>query len=231
MSKLLKRAFVLHRRPFKNTSLLLELFVEGEGRFPAISRGGARGSTAGLLQPFIPLRLGWGGRGEVKSLHEVEPDDYQLDRLQGKSLFCGLYLNELLMRLVPRSEPHDRLFSDYIRTLSCLDGKTPLDWNLRLFELRLLHAAGYELATDMTLDNEAILPDRSYLYQKGSGFSECPVELLADTSNVISGRTLIALHNKTCDDIVLRQEAKRLLRRVIDYHLDYKPLKSRELFG
>ncbi|OOY55601.1 DNA repair protein RecO [Solemya velum gill symbiont] len=231
MSILLRRAFVLHRRPFKNTSLLLELFVEGEGRFPAVSRGGAKGSTAGLLQPFTPLRLGWGGRGEVKSLHEVEPDDYQLDRLVGKPLFCGLYLNELLMRLVPRSEPHDQLFGDYIRTLSSLVGEIPLDWSLRLFEMRLLQAAGYELVTDVTLENEPVEPGRNYLYQKGRGFSESPVELSADTSNIISGRTLIALHNKTCDDIQLRQEAKQLLRRVIDYHLDYNPLKSRELFG
>ena len=144
MSELMKRAFVLHRRPFKNTSLLVELFAEGEGRFPAVIRGGAKSRSSGLVQPFSPLRISWSGRGEVKNLNAVEPDDYQLPSLGGTSLYCGLYLNELLMRLIPRGEAHDQLFADYIRTLSQLADDQPLDWTLRLFELGLLLDIGYE---------------------------------------------------------------------------------------
>ena len=220
----MKRALVLHRRPFRNTSLLVEFFAENDGRFPAVVRGGAKGKSAALLQPFIPLRITWRGKGEVKTVSGFEPDDYQLSPLTGTALYCGLYLNELLMRLVPRGEGHDKLLASYIRTLSELPASGQVDWVLRQFELQLLQEVGYELVVDQTIDGEPVEVNKSYRYRHGVGIEETRKE-----ADAVSGKALIALQKKTCEDGQLRREARILLRGIIDYHLDYKPLKSREL--
>jgi len=222
----LRRAFVLHRRPYRNTSLLLEIFAEGEGRFPAIMRGAAKGKSVGLLQSFVPLRLSWGGQGEVKSLHQAEADDFHLHALHGKALYCGLYLNELLMRLMPRGEAHDGVLANYIRALAALASDAPQDWTLRRFELQLLQALGYALAVDQTIVGEAVQADGYYSYQQNAGFS--PVA--PGSPGAIAGEVLIALQQDSCEDPAVRRSAKQLLRSVIDYYLGYKPLKSRELF-
>ena len=222
----LHRALILHRRPFRNTSLLLDIFAEGEGRFPAVMRGAAKGKAVGLLQPFVPLRLSWSGQGEVKTLFHVEPDDFHLPALQGKALFCGLYLNELLMRLMPRGEAHDAVLADYIRALAALTDSALLDWTLRRFELRLLQSLGYALAVDQTVEGEPILPGAHYHYQQNAGF-----RLAAKGgTGITAGAVLIALQQDSCEDPALRRAAKQLLRSVIDYYLGHKPLKSRELF-
>jgi DNA repair protein RecO (recombination protein O) len=222
----LRRAFILHRRPYRNTSLLLEVFAEGEGRFPAIMRGAAKGKSVGLLQAFVPLRVRWGGQGEVKSLHQAEADDFYLHALHGKALYCGLYLNELLMRLMPRGEAHDGLLADYIRALAALASDAPPDWTLRRFELHLLQDLGYALAVDQTIAGEVVQAAGYYVYQQNAGFSLAA----ADSSGAIAGEVLIALQQDSCEDPALRRAAKQLLRSVIDYYLGYKPLKSRELF-
>ncbi|HBH36525.1 MAG TPA: DNA repair protein RecO, partial [Gammaproteobacteria bacterium] len=97
----MRAAFLLHRRPYRDTSLLLECLIAGEGRMPLIARGAAKGRLKGILQPFQPLMLKWRGRGEVMTLTHAEAAEKPVD-LKKKLLYCGFYLNELLMRLLPR---------------------------------------------------------------------------------------------------------------------------------
>ncbi|MFC1326489.1 MAG: DNA repair protein RecO [gamma proteobacterium symbiont of Ctena orbiculata] len=222
-------AFVIHRRDYRNSSLLLELFLLNQGRLPAIARGAksARSSRALLLQPFSPLLLGLSGRGEVKSLTGVEPDGRPY-RLQGETIYCGIYLNELLMRLLQRGDPYPSLYVHYQHALSGLASGESASQCLREFEISLMRELGYGLLLDRTADtNEEIEADRVYEYRLEQG----PVRMPGGGSGEgIHGRTLLSLHRGERLDERGEAEAKRLMRRVIGHYLGDRPLKSRELF-
>ena len=229
MAETLVPAYVIHRRDYQNTSLLLELFTPEEGRLPAIAKGAksGRASRAALLQPFTPLLVSVRGRGEIKQLLKVEPDGRSF-ALQGERLYCGFYLNELLMRLLERRDPFPILFHRYMETLVRLADSTPADQVLRDFEIDLLQELGYGLLLDQTADTgEPILPEQRYHYEIEQG----PLILSKGTKEQsIDGRTLLCLHNREPLDQQAANEAKRLLRRVLAFYLGDKPLKSRELF-
>ena len=222
-------AFLIHRRDYRNTSLLLELFTPIDGRLPAIAKGAksGRSSRAMLLQPFSPLRVSLSGRGEVKRLTDVETDGRPF-RLSGERIYCGFYLNELLMRLIERGDPYPSLYVHYCENLARLASDEPADQCLREFELQLLAELGYGLLLDHTADTEEpVVSDRIYDYHMEHG----PVLSRSGESGLkVHGRTLICLHNREPLDEVGVKEAKRLMRRVMAHYLGDRPLKSRELF-
>ncbi len=221
----MRAAFLLHRRPYRDTSLLLECLVAGEGRMPLIARGAANGRLKGTLQPFQPLMVKWRGRGEVMTLTHAETAEKPLV-LKNKLLYCGLYLNELLMRLLPRGDACDNLMQAYWKTLLLLGCSEYPDWELRRFELLLLQESGYGVVLDSTCEGEPVCRDQTYVYHVGLG-------VIRDSSTadaMIQGATLLALHHGEWRHARERHEAKLLMRRLIDHSLDYKPLKSRELF-
>lgn len=217
-------AFVLHRRPYQNTSLLLDCFIAGTGRLPLVAKGAARSRLKAELQPFQPLSVDWRGRGEVRTLIRAETTDKPL-ALHGKRLYCGLYLNELLTRLLPREERHDGLLEAYWKSLVTLVHVEDIDWQLRLFELRLLDELGYGLQLSTTAEGEAISREKRYLYNADYGFM--PTER---GSAGVSGATLHALGSGAWSERTERLEARDLMRAVLDHHLGHRPLKSRELF-
>ncbi|MCG8044401.1 MAG: DNA repair protein RecO [Candidatus Thiodiazotropha endolucinida] len=225
----LSPAFVIHRRDYRNTSLLLELFLANQGRIPAIARGAKSGhsSRALLLQPFSPLGVTLTGRGEVKNLKQVEPDGHPY-RLKQEMIYCGIYLNELLMRLLQRGDPYPSLYVHYQQTLARLAFGESANQCLRDFEVSLVRELGYGLLLDRTADtNEPILQGQIYEYHIEHG----PVVATGSGTGIgIHGQTLISLHRGERLDERGRVEAKQLMRRVISYYLGNKPLKSRELF-
>jgi DNA repair protein RecO (recombination protein O) len=222
-------ACILHRRDYRNSSLLLELFTAEQGRMPAIAKGAksARASRAAMLQPFTPLLVSLRGRGEIRQLVSEEVNGRAF-ALTGERLYCGFYLNELLMRLLERGDPYPRLFVRYLDTLRGLADGVAADQCLRFFELDLLEELGYGLLLERTADSgEPIQADRDYHYVVEQG----PVSLTSGAQELrISGRTLCSLHNREMPDSQTANEAKRLLRRVLAFYLGDKPLKSRELF-
>ncbi|MEN8176602.1 MAG: DNA repair protein RecO [Pseudomonadota bacterium] len=227
MAEHLTPAFVLHRRPYTDTSLLLELYTPNAGRLPAIARGArspaARGSW---LQPFQPLLVQWRGRGDVKTLSRFEARGNPL-ALHGRRLYCGVYINELMLRLVPREDPADELFVAYEQTLRDLVTTPDIESLLRHFEVRLLKSLGYALPLDRTVAGESVEAQGYYRYSVEMGPEACGE---AD-AGVVKGQTLLSLaHRHPLAEKRLRQEARNLMRRVLDHYLDYKPLKSRELF-
>ena len=117
-------AFILHQRNYSETSLLLELYTRRHGRIGLIAKGARRPSNKnrGTLKPFQPLLVGWSGRGELMVLTGAEPDGASVD-LVGSSLYCGFYLNELLMRLLHRHDPHEALYDRYNQALLGLCGE------------------------------------------------------------------------------------------------------------
>jgi DNA repair protein RecO (recombination protein O) len=227
----LQPCFVIHRRDYRNNSLLLELFTLELGRLPAIARGAKSGnsSKAALLQPFQPLRVGLGGRGEVKNLNQLEPEGRPFV-LTGRLLYCGFYLNELLMRLLQRDDAHPDLFAYYLEVLAALSGGEPVDDWLRYFEVSLLRELGYELLLDREAESgDPLIPGRRYDYKIERG----PLKTTAtpgSSEGSIDGRTLLSLHNRAPMDVQAQREAKGLMRRMLAFYLGDKPLKSRELF-
>ncbi len=223
------QGFVLHRRDYTNTSLLLEVFGSGQGRFPAIAKGARRprNPASALLQPFQPLWLAAVGRGEVRTLTRIEGAGRPIS-LQGRALLAGFYLNELLIRLLGRQDPHDRLFDSYQAALAQLAEADDLDTLLRQFELRLLAELGYGLTLDREADSgEPVRADRSYYFEIERG-----VQTAAPGTRepILSGSTLLALARGISLEPTQRHEARRLCRQALAPHLGERPLQSRELY-
>lgn len=225
----LHSAFILHRRPYSNSSLLLECFVQEQGRFPAIAKGALSGrvATVSSLQPFRPLLIQTAGRGEVRTVTAIEPDGRPI-ALEGEALYCGFYLNELLMRLLGRFDPHPFLFSRYYDTLKQLAKTDGRDQPLRQFELALLSELGYGLLLEQEAESGLpIQPDMQYYYVPERG----PVRSKTEEAHPISGRTLLVLAGQ---ELPMApggwREARELMRYVLARYLGARPLKSRELF-
>ncbi|MCU7916151.1 MAG: DNA repair protein RecO [Candidatus Thiodiazotropha sp. (ex Gloverina cf. vestifex)] len=222
-------ACIIHRRDYRNTSLLLELFTPHEGRLPAIAKGAksTRSNRSVVLQPFVPLLVSLSGRGEIKQLIHVELEG-RPQTLSREKLYCGFYLNELLMRLLERKDPFPTLYVHYVHTLERLASHESADQCLREFELVLLQELGYGLLLDHTADTgEPVMAEESYHYVVEQGpykFSDAKLD------DLLHGRTLLHLHNRKNLDEQGVAEAKRLMRRILAFYLGDKPLKSRELF-
>ncbi|HWP00979.1 MAG TPA: DNA repair protein RecO [Methylococcus sp.] len=226
---LLDQALVLHRRNYRETSLLVELFTLAHGRMGVLAKGvkrDRRQAGGAWLQPFVPLLVSWTGRGDLPILTGAEALGAPL-RLAQTSLFCALYVNELLLKLLPRQDPHPNLFVSYQNCLEQLAAGDDAESSLRHFELTLLEEVGYglQLATEAE-SGRPIDPGRFYTYRVEMG--PC---LAADASDAIRGATLLALKERRFDDARMRVESKRLLRKVIHHHLGGRTLRTRDLFG
>jgi DNA repair protein RecO (recombination protein O) len=239
----LEPCFLLHRRNWRDNSLLLELLSSEHGRVGVVARG-ARHRQGPLLQPFRPLLVSWSGKSELVSLNDAEENGLALLHA-GPSLISGLYINELLVRLTSRNEPHHQLYALYELLLHRLaDGEG--ERALRYFEKGMLRELGYSLP----LSNEAnagpaIAPELTYHFQPGLGATRCPSDhplRVADTEQLyferggdaiegvlISGATLLALAEERLADRRQLKEAKLLMRLVLAPLLGNRPLKSREL--
>ncbi len=228
---LLQPAYVIHRRPFRNTSLLVDFFCLDHGRIAAVARGARRGKSRmqGLLQAFQPLRISFSGRGEVKTLVNAESAGAAV-ALKGERLFSGFYVNELLSRLLHDHVQHPRLYQAYRETLDALANTDLLERVLRRFELELLAELGY--AVNLTSDcrrHEPIAEKKSYRYLPDVGFEEAH-EDENDGKRIFVGAHLLALSRLELENAETAASAKRLLRQALEVHLGGRPLHSRTLF-
>jgi DNA repair protein RecO (recombination protein O) len=216
-------AFVLHSHPWQETSLLLDTFSRHHGRLAIIARGARRPTSAhrGLLMAFRPLRLSWFGKGEVRTLHAAEYSGI-LPALLGMNLMCGFYVNELVIKLLHRDDPHERFFDLYHQTLLELGQGGRPDRILRRFEKGLLAELGYGLHLDCDIHDQSIDPERRYDYRPEAG--PCPV-----ASGGFAGRTLLYLANDDGTDPVCDREARQLMRELINYRLNGQELRTRQL--
>ncbi len=230
MRVLQEPGFILHTRPFRETSLLLELLSRDYGRVGLVARGAksARSRWRHLLQPFRPLLVGWNQRGELGSLTGAE-EAATIPPLRGEALMCGLYANELLVRFLHRSDPHREVFDHYRRLLGALSAETEIQPQLRMFERDLLQSVGLGLQLEWEHGGEQkIVADGWYEYLPDAG----PVrrdENERSRTRLISGHALLGLHTGQIDESRL-SELKLLMRRMIRYHLGDKPLASHALF-
>lgn len=221
-------AFVLHSYPFRETSLVLEVFSRQHGRVPLVARGARRPRSAlrGLLMSFQPLSLSWFGKHELRTLHSAEWQGGQ-PQLQGTALMCGFYLNELLLNLTARDDPHESLFDYYRQTLQRLAQEDDHATTLRCFEKHLLQELGYALL----LEHEAgghtpIEAGRNYCYVLERGAVR---DGDARDGLPVAGKTLLDIAADDYTDANTAREGKQLMRMLLNHHLGGVVLHTREL--
>jgi DNA repair protein RecO (recombination protein O) len=222
--------FVLHAHPYRETSLIVEAFTRQHGRIGLLARGARRPRSAlrGVLLAFHPLRMSWSGAAELRTLVGAEWGGGH-GSLAGIGLMCGFYLNELLLRLVPRDDPHEALYDAYAGALAGLAVPGGHAAVLRAFERRLLAELGYAPVLDReAASGAAIDPAKRYAYESERG----PVETRRESGEaVVSGRTLIDMASDNYEDPKTREEARRLMRALIGERLGGQALHTRAVLA
>jgi DNA repair protein RecO (recombination protein O) len=225
----LEPAFLLHSRPYRNTSMLVNFFTLNYGRIDAVVRGARspKSKNKGLLQLFTPVLINWYGSGELVTIKNIEPNGF-INLLQGDGVFYGIYINELLIKLLHTHDPHLDVFNSYTNLLQQFSHQTPTEKDLRCFEKQLLIALGYGLHLDSDSETgEALQEDYYYHYIPDKG----PVKVDSSTqNNIFCGKNLMAINQNQFDNPDILRDAKRLMRYALQQLLGDKTLKSRELF-
>lgn len=226
----LQPAYVLHRRAYRESSFLIELFTPSYGRLTAIAKGvRKKGSSApGLLQPFVPLLVSWCGKSDLMLLSHVELKT-TAPALNGDCLFAGFYLNELLMYLLQKWDAHPHLFHVYDETLQALQQGILEQKYLRGFEKKLLQELGYGILSSAAL--KQFDADKFYRFFPEQGFvvSE-QTEPVINQANLFSGKRLQAIAREAWHEPEILKDAKRLIRFVLLPLLGTKTIYSRQLF-
>lgn len=220
--------FILHTYPYRETSLVVEMFSHAFGRISALAKGARRPRSLmrGMLQSFQPLVATWSGKSELRNLHGVEWRG-GLHVLQGQALICGFYLNELLLRLLPREDAHEALFLHYENALRALTRSDDHAVVLRKFEVALLQELGYAMPlTHEASSGKEIQAANEYLFEPDHG----PNPWAPQQSGVqLRGKTLLDMAQDNYADPATQQQSKQLMRALISHYLGDKPLHTRQL--
>jgi DNA repair protein RecO (recombination protein O) len=221
-------AYVIHRRPYRETSLLVDVFSLSHGRISLVARGatGPKSPLKALLQPFQPLLLDWSGRSDLKTLIQAESRRGPVIA-GGHGLYSGFYLNELLQLLLPRGDPHPELFAAYIEALECLSLQQDIEPVLRRFEGALCDSLGYGFSWGRTDQGARVQPHQHYCYDPQQGIVAVPT---GQGVCGLPGEALLALEAGDLEAPEARRTAKRVMRTLVDFLLQGRPLKSRDLF-
>ncbi|KMK51270.1 DNA repair protein RecO [[Actinobacillus] muris] len=224
----MQRAFVLHRREYSETSLLVDFFTEQQGRITLLAKGArrARSPLKALLQPFTPLLLSWSGRGELKILSKVEAISMTLP-MPTLALYSGFYVNEVLSRVLENHTAYPELFQHYLHCLTRLASKPEVEPTLRTFEFQVLQALGYGVNfTQCAATGEPVSPTMCYQFRENEGF----IASLLQNNLSFLGQDLLAFAALDFREKSTQQAAKRFTRLALKPYLGSAPLKSRELF-
>jgi DNA repair protein RecO (recombination protein O) len=226
--------FVLHRRSYRETSYLTDLFTLELGKVSAVARGvrGNKSDKKSLLQSFQPLLLSVTGKHELRNLNQLESAG-SMFQLVGNQLFSAMYLNELLNRLLPKEVPHPELYEAYQQSLKWLATGGDIEPCLRQFELSLLDDMGYGIDLTQEYENsKTVEPNVDYCLVLENGIRRIDIDRQGTNpkgSNRFSGEALLQVSNNVWNPNSL-QCAKRITRMALSPLLGHKPLKSRELF-
>ena len=221
-------AWILHHRPFRNTSRILDILSLEHGRLSLVARGArsAKSKLRGYLRPFTPLQLSWVIRSDLGTLTGAEMNGAPIS-LTGDALLSGYYVNELLLNLLHRHDPQPEIHAAYASTVAALAGSSDIAATLRHFEIELLRMLGYALNLDHDTETQAGLrPEIQYEYRAEQG----PVPVHdREGPMIFTGEELAAVQRQDFSEPAALRNAGRLLRHVIAYHLDGKELNSRKV--
>lgn len=226
-------AYILHHRAFRDTSQILEVITPEHGRLALMSRGsrGAKSRLKSILQPFRPLLIGWSGKGEMPTLTAAEPQAVNALNLSGKALPSAFYINELIIKLLHKHDVNERIYYLYESIIRLLSDKHEIEPVLRSFEKQLLEELGFGLNLSINAESgEAVIESEEYAYYLEHG--SVNVKNIYDESYILklSGKSLLELNTNTLSSAQSLKDAKRLMRVILNYYLEGKPIKSRELF-
>jgi DNA repair protein RecO (recombination protein O) len=218
--------YILHQYAYRDTSRIIEVFTAEHGRLTLFARGanGPKSSIKGILRPFQRLLLSWSGKSEACQLVTAEVDG-EVSSLPARRLMSGFYLNELLLKLTERCDPHPEIFFSYAACIQSLCGGDAVEAALRRFEKRLLNDLGYGLDLAQTSEGQPVQAARYYRFALESGAQLC----VAEAPGAVYGQSLADLQAESFSDARSLRDAKRLLRAAIDTCLDGRTLKSREV--
>jgi DNA repair protein RecO (recombination protein O) len=221
-------AFVLHSYPYKETSLIIDVFSRDHGRIALVAKGAKRphSKLRGVLQTFQPLSLSWSGKSEVRNLIGAEWIGGLLP-LEKSALLCGFYLNELVIKMLARDDPHPALFDQYVSALNQLGHEEPAPIVLRRFELSLLREVGVagDIAID-TVSRQPVEPQAWYVVDPERGARAAAA---ADAWPKVSGKTLIDMQRGDYSDPATQTQSKFLMRFLLAHHLGGAPLNTRQI--
>ncbi|WP_060990048.1 DNA repair protein RecO [Photobacterium leiognathi] len=224
----LQRCFVLHSRPYSETSLILDVFSEDHGRLTLLSKGARRkrSNLKGTLQPFTPLFMKWSGKGAMPVLTHAEPISIGLP-MRSYILYSAMYVNEILVRVLGNHTPYPQLFLDYLNVLRELAQADNPEPALRRFELSLLHHLGYGIDfLHCAGSGLGVEDDMTYNYREQQGF----IASMKIGQMTFKGNELKAIATRCFETPEQLRAAKRFTRMALKPYLGSKPLKSRELF-
>ena len=224
-------AYVLHARPYRETSLIVDFLTQSEGRVTAVSKGGRKSKgKQGLFRVFSQVGIDWIGNAELKTLKSIEEVQSPI-KLTGISLFSGYYLNELIVKLLPIGLSVDQLFDEYKVAITNLaripDSQShTIQLILRSFEVALLHELGCWLDYSVvTRSNEPVIEGDYYYFDGENGVTKC----FQQNSACLVGADLLAISNGDWQSARTLAALKKLNQQIITYLLDNKPLESRKL--
>jgi len=218
-------AFLIHRRMYQGSSLLLDFFTRNYGKIRLVARGARSNKTS--LQMFQYLNISYRGRSDLKNLTDWESND-QPRRLLGNDLVLVMYINELLSRLLPETEKYHKIFDgyfDFLRTIN-KQSENEKEYSLRLFENLLLEELGYGLEFNKDFKGNPIDSELEYHFQEHNGF-------VPSADGIISGEALLVVDSSGDNGRLSDNHLsilKKLNRKRLKSILGEKPLKSRELF-
>lgn len=224
-------AFVLHSIPYKETSLILDVFTRNYGRMALIAKGAKRPHSVlrPVLQRFQPLAVSWSGKSELKTMTKAEWLG-GVPPLVGDALLCGFYLNELLVKFIAREDPYETLYDEYAKTVAQL-GQDPTDMEkiLRPFELALLREAGFAASLNRCIDSgQPPEDDEHYVYQPEKGVRKLQADDPAHWP-VFLGRHLDLIDRRDYSDPETLAQSKLLSRFLLAIHLPEGEMTTRQI--
>ena len=222
----LQPAFILQHRKFRETSLILDVLTRDYGIVSILAKGvrKKKSKTAGLLLSFSALKLSYLGKNELKILTHVELEPSTI-KLKGISLYCAFYVNEIVRCFLHKNDPHPEIYSEYQRCLKMLANSTDVEQVLRNFELNLIELIGYGIQLTIDVSTETQVQSlKKYCFLGETGMIE-------DVKGYVTGSTLFAMEARESLSEQALYEAKQLMRRIIDFQLQGKELKSRAVLA
>jgi DNA repair protein RecO (recombination protein O) len=224
--------FILHTIPYRETSLLVDIFTLNHGRLRCVAKGFRKPNKKGIAKTLFPYTehyFQWQGRGELKTLTQADPIQAPVF-LKQESLFVGLYINELLYKLLHQNDPHQSLYEFYRQLMTKQSTSEIQQPVLRRFEMLLLEELGYGLVLDAEAETgQAVSAESLYYYIPDQGLKLIQ-DQTADNLHAFLGADIMALGQGQLEQQSVLRAAKKLTRQVIDFYLDGKELNSRELY-
>ena len=223
-------AYLIHQRPYSETSQIINLFSRHYGRVDAIAKGSKRPKSKfkSFLQPFSPILVSWSGRSQLKTLRSVDINSGKQSNVSRKHLMSAFYLNELILSFLTTADPYPDLFDAYSLAINNLSNADSSEIILREFEIELLTEIGYAINfRTEAMSSKKIEPNLLYRFVAGEGFVSSVTSSARE--KLMKGSVIHAIDQGDFADPQTLSIAKRIIRESVKYHLSGKELNTKKV--